>query len=207
MQSIVILADKKQKVDEFLKKNFSKEDFIIFIYPEKNEYSINQIRMIQKEVKYLNNKKRIYVFYQFEYSSLESQNALLKILEEPPLNVYFILVCQNIHRLIPTIISRTKIINLTNKLEEKENEKIYKIIERIKKGNFFIDVLNREEAKEIIIFIIYYFKKELKNDLKVYSILKEAIKTLFLLENNYLNPQLVLDNLLIFINNYYNEIK
>jgi len=208
MQSIVILTDKKERVDDFIKKNFSKEDFIIYINPEKNEYSINQIRNIKKEIKYLNNKKRIYVFYEFERSSLESQNALLKILEEPPLNVYFILVCKNIYQIIPTIISRTKVVNLKNQFKEKENEKIYQIIQRIKKGKiFFVDVVDREEAKEMIMSIIYYFKKELNNNLKIYAILKEAIKSFFLLEKNYLNPQLTIDNLIIFINKYYNEIK
>jgi hypothetical protein len=118
------------------------------------------------------------------------------------------LVCQNLYRLLPTVISRAKVIDLKNKAEEKENEKIEKVIEKIKKGElFFVDVTDRNEAKELTLFLIYYFKKELKDDLKVYQILKEAVKNLFLLENNYLNPQLVFDNLLIFIYKCYNELK
>jgi len=206
MQSMILLTKEKECVDEFLKKNFSKDDIITFLYPEKNEYSINQIRSLQQEVKYFNPKKRIYVFYEFERSSLESQNAFLKLLEEPPSSVYFILACQNLYRLLPTVISRAKVIDLKNKAEEKENEKIEKVIEKIKKGElFFVDVTDRNEAKELTLFLIYYFKKELKGDLKVYQILKEAVKNLFLLENNYLNPQLTLDNLLIFIYKCYNK--
>jgi len=208
MQSTILLVSEKKDIEEFLKKNFSKEDIIVSLSPEKNEYSINQIRSLQQEVKYFNPKKRIYVFYEFERSSLESQNAFLKLLEEPPSNVYFILVCQNLYRLLPTVVSRAKVIDLKNKAEEKENEKIEKVIEKIKKGElFFVDVTDRNEAKELILFLIYYFKKELKRDLKVYQILKEAVKNLFLLENNYLNPQLTFDNLLIFIYKCYNEIK
>jgi DNA polymerase III delta prime subunit len=206
MQSTILLVSEKKNIEEFLRKNFSKEDIIVSLSPEKNEYSINQIRNLQQEVKYFNPKKRIYVFYEFERSSLESQNAFLKLLEEPPSNVYFILVCQNLYRLLPTVISRAKVIDLKNKAEEKENEKIEKVIEKIKKGElFFVDVTDRNEAKELTLFLIYYFKKELKGDLKVYQILKEAVKNLFLLENNYLNPQLTLDNLLIFIYKYYNK--
>ena len=208
MQSTILLVSEKKDTEEFLRKNFSKEDIIVSLSPKKNEYSINQIRTLQQEVKYFNPKKRIYVFYEFERSSLESQNAFLKLLEEPPSSVYFILVCQNLYRLLPTVISRAKVIDLKNKAEEKENEKIEKVIEKIKKGElFFVDVTDRNEAKELTLFLIYYFKKELKDDLKVYQILKEAVKNLFLLENNYLNPQLMFDNLLIFIYKCYNEIK
>jgi len=208
MQSTILLVSEKKDTEEFLRKNFSKEDIIVSLSPEKNEYSINQIRSLQQEVKYFNTNKRIYVFYEFERSSLESQNAFLKLLEEPPSSVYFILVCQNLYRLLPTVISRAKVIDLKNKAEEKENEKIEKVIEKIKKGElFFVDVTDRNEAKELTLFLIYYFKKELKDDLKVYQILKEAVKNLFLLENNYLNPQLMFDNLLIFIYKCYNEIK
>ena len=208
MQSTILLVSEKKDTEEFLRKNFSKEDIIVSLSPKKNEYSINQIRSLQQEVKYFNTNKRIYVFYEFERSSLESQNAFLKLLEEPPSSVYFILVCQNLYRLLPTVISRAKVIDLKNKAEEKENEKIEKVIEKIKKGElFFVDVTDRNEAKELTLFLIYYFKKELKDDLKVYQILKEAVKNLFLLENNYLNPQLMFDNLLIFIYKCYNEIK
>ena len=208
MQSTILLVSEKKDTEEFLRKNFSKEDIIVSLSPKKNEYSINQIRSLQQEVKYFNPKKRIYVFYEFERSSLESQNSFLKLLEEPPSSVYFILVCQNLYRLLPTVISRAKVIDLKNKAEEKENEKIEKVIEKIKKGElFFVDVTDRNEAKELTLFLIYYFKKELKDDLKVYQILKEAVKNLFLLENNYLNPQLMFDNLLIFIYKCYNEIK
>jgi len=208
MQSIILLTNKKKDIEEFLKKNFSKDDIFVFLSPEKNEYSINQIRSLQQEVKYFNPKKRVYVFYEFDRSSLESQNAFLKLLEEPPLNVYFILTCQNLYQLLPTIISRTKVIDCKKKEEDKKNEKIEKMIEKIKKGElFFVEVVDRNEVKELTLFLIYYFKKEIKSDLKVYRILKEAIKNLFLLENNYLNAQLTFDNLLIFIYKCYNEIK
>jgi len=208
MQSIIILTNEKKEVEKFLKKNFSKEDIIVYLSPEKNEYSINQIRCLQEEVKYFNPKNRVYVFYDFERSSLESQNAFLKLLEEPPLNVYFLLVCQNLYQLLPTISSRAKVINLKKNEENKENEKIKKLIEMIKRGQlFFIDITDRNQAREMILFLIYYFKKELRYNLRVYPILKEAIKNLFLLEHNYVNPQLTFDHLLIFIYKCYNEIK
>jgi len=210
MQSIILLTNENKQIDEFIKKNFSKEDIIISVFPEKTEYSINQIRSIQKEVKYFNPKKRIYVFYDFDQSSLEAQNAFLKLLEEPPENVIFILITENIYWLIPTIASRAKIINLKNNNQKTAivDEKIESMMNAIKKGNLtLVDVENKEETKKIIMSIVLFFKKQLSNEPKGYLILKEAIRYLSLLENNNLNPQTTLDNLLIFIDKCYNEIR
>jgi len=208
MQSIILIGQEKKDINEFIEKNFSKKEVIIFLSPEKNEYTIDQIRHLQKEVKYFTPKKRIYVFYNFDYSSLEAQNAFLKLLEEPPVNIHFILVCQNLYRLLPTIVSRAKTVNLKNKIVKIEDEKIKEVVTKIKNGELvFIDILDRQEVKRIILSAIYYFREKLKTDLKVYPILKEAIKNLFLLENNNLNPQTTLDNLLIFIYQCYNELR
>jgi len=213
MQSIILLTDQNEEVDNFIKKNFSNKDIIISVFPEKTEYSINQIRLIQKEVKYFNHKKRIYVFFNFHLSSSEAQNAFLKLLEEPPSNVIFILTTSNIYSLLPTIVSRTKIINLkkTNKNAENNFDKnIGKIIEKIKKGQLnLIKVNDKDSAKNITLSLINFFKTRLfiAADLKAYIILKELIKKFSLLNNNNLNPQLTVDNLLIFIYKCYNENK
>jgi hypothetical protein len=46
--------------------------------------------------------------------SLEAQNALLKLLEEPPANVYFLLAAHSTAPLLPTIMSRVQILQLKN---------------------------------------------------------------------------------------------
>jgi len=141
---------------------------------------------------------------------LEAQNAFLKLLEEPPENVIFILITENIYWLIPTIASRAKIINLKNNNQKTAivDEKIESMMNAIKKGNLtLVDVENKEETKKIIMSIVLFFKKQLSNEPKGYLILKEAIRYLSLLENNNLNPQTTLDNLLIFIDKCYNEIR
>ena len=43
----------------------------------------------------------------------QTSNKLLKILEEPPVNTYFILITSSIHAILPTIISRCQISNLS----------------------------------------------------------------------------------------------
>ncbi len=48
----------------------------------------------------------------------QAQNALLKILEEPPAHVVFILTCENRAQLLPTVLSRSACVALTGVPEE-----------------------------------------------------------------------------------------
>jgi DNA polymerase III delta prime subunit len=206
MQSIILLTNENKQVEEFLKKNFFPEDIITSLYPEKTEYRIDQIRAFQKEVKYFNPKRRVYVLYDFNHSSLEAQNAFLKLLEEPPENVNFVLVSESFYQLVPTIVSRAKVIDLKNKTKKIDNQKIEKIISKLKDNQlFFLEIADQEEAANLILSIIYYFAQQIKKEFKSYQILKESIKNLYFLQNNNLNPQITLDNLLIFIHKCYNE--
>lgn len=45
----------------------------------------------------------------------EAQNALLKVLEEPPLGTYFFIWLENLGGLLPTFISRTKVLDARSK--------------------------------------------------------------------------------------------
>lgn len=47
----------------------------------------------------------------------EAQNALLKVLEEPPLNIIFILISTSKSSLLPTIISRLPLKYLETKMD------------------------------------------------------------------------------------------
>ena len=51
---------------------------------------------------------KVYVLKNFDKATVQAQNKLLKTLEEPPLNVVFILTCSNLGNVLPTICSRVK---------------------------------------------------------------------------------------------------
>ena len=82
----------------------------------------------------------------------EALNALLKNLEEPGENTYYILTCTNLSQVLPTIKSRCEIINakwqmLNAKLQSKEQEKFIKL--NISEKFKFLDKIKiREEALE-----------------------------------------------------------
>jgi len=56
---------------------------------------------------------KIYIINLVENMNVESINALLKFLEEPPTETYAILTTENKYRVLPTILSRTEIIDFS----------------------------------------------------------------------------------------------
>src|SRR3989344_6368708 len=69
-------------------------------------------------LKPLKSKTKITVVEAYEGITTESQNALLKILEEPPNNTVIIIAVGSIGMILPTIISRCKVIDLADKSPE-----------------------------------------------------------------------------------------
>ncbi len=53
---------------------------------------------------------RIFIIKDAHLMTTEAQNALLKILEEPPKSVYFFLLCENASLLLPTVRSRAPVL-------------------------------------------------------------------------------------------------
>lgn len=86
------------------------------IEPIKNSISISEIRSIQEFVKLKTISKqeinRIIVVENAQCLTLEAQNAFLKLLEEPPAGTLIILTASDPQGLLPTIISRTQVINI-----------------------------------------------------------------------------------------------
>lgn len=56
--------------------------------------------------------KKIYVLWNADDMSEIVQNKILKTIEEPPANTYFILACKTVSKFLPTIMSRVKKIEL-----------------------------------------------------------------------------------------------
>lgn len=81
------------------------------IYP-KNSKSIlvDDIRDLIENI-YLSpveSDKKIFVLKNFSNATIQAQNKLLKILEEPPKNAYIILGVSNASKVLPTVLSRCK---------------------------------------------------------------------------------------------------
>ena len=102
-------------------------------------------------------EKRIYIINNFEYLNNSSQNALLKILEEPPFYVTIILTSKTLNGILDTIKSRCQKIYLAEKIE---NRKIGKdnILSEVIDDKIKDDILNILENSNIMKKSQYYAK-------------------------------------------------
>src|SRR4030043_579036 len=69
---------------------------------------INEIRELREKVKYLPNilRKKVYIIDEVHMLTPEAFNALLKVLEEPPAHVIFVLATTEPNKVLSTIMSR-----------------------------------------------------------------------------------------------------
>lgn len=91
------------------------------IEPEKNSIKVDQIREMAKEI-YLKptmSSRKCFIIDEADMMNDSAQNALLKILEEPPLYATIVLITENKEKLLGTIKSRVINIEFSN-LSEKE---------------------------------------------------------------------------------------
>lgn len=101
---------------------------IIYVLPEdkKKNISVEQIRELRKEVfvKAHNANHKVFIINPADSMTVPCQNALLKVLEEPPAGVVFILICESKAALLETVISRCVTLSLTNPPREDAAEYI-----------------------------------------------------------------------------------
>jgi len=199
MIPLLLISKEKKLINKYV--NGLKVGKLFFeIIPITKEYSIEDIKNITKETKIFNPKTRIYFLENFHLSSVPAQNSFLKLLEEPPSNVQFVLTTDNRNSLLPTIISRVKIIKLIEKQSKEVVEQFispFHTTTKIPLSSF--KITDKESAKNIFLQLINFFRDKLESDKKFPIILKEILRLNSLLENNNLNPQLTVDQGLIFI--------
>lgn len=92
----------------------SESEFHIMIKPdEQGTIKVEEIRRIKKTLSLKTLQKKFFVIIDdAETMTLQSSNALLKVLEEPPQDCYFFLVTSCLDLLPATIRSRTQILRL-----------------------------------------------------------------------------------------------
>jgi replication-associated recombination protein RarA len=85
---------------------------VTHIVPEKGLIPIDRIRQLYEQTRSIQQSKRCIVIDDADTMSHDAQNALLKLLEEPVENIHFILTTHHEMQLLPTIKSRTQMIQL-----------------------------------------------------------------------------------------------
>lgn len=89
-------------------------DIIVVSNEDKAEISVIKIRDMVKEVfiKPSVSLKKIFIIDNAHLMNDAAQNALLKVIEEPPEYAMFLLLCENRNKILPTILSRCSVISI-----------------------------------------------------------------------------------------------
>ena len=199
---ILVVNDIETTINELVSK-YPLHSIRIIKNEEKEEFLTAQAALAIKEAYIASNEKK-YIFLCGTTFRKEAQNSLLKILEEPPKNVVFIIITNSKTSLLPTIYSRLPYKYLKksvlkaeslldiNKLDLKD---IYNFLKENQK-------ISKSEAKDIVeSILIKVNNQKIKLSRKQLELFSISIK---LLELNS-RPINVLTTLLLFLANQKNK--
>lgn len=179
--------------------------------PEKKEFSIDTVREIKTHLIHHNSEPRIFILHNFDFATVEAQNALLKTLEEKQEQVQIVLSVEKSDAVLPTIRSRTRIVRLSHELiavSEEIRAELQKAVSQhvpVVTATPFLSI-SGEDTNRIFDEIIIFFSERLTQlDPHAPAILKSAFKTKQLFNSNNLNHQLALDSLLLTIMDHYKQ--
>ncbi|ECL9485163.1 DNA polymerase III subunit delta', partial [Campylobacter jejuni] len=113
--SKIIISEDFLGIKEEMINNFGIKKLRFFI--PQNEFLLDDARAVEKESYIAETEEKIIVLMADSYR-IEAQNFLLKLLEEPPKNIKFLIVIPSKNLLLPTIKSRL-ICEKRNKIKAK----------------------------------------------------------------------------------------
>ena len=201
-------------IEKLVKEHSVAPHNIFIIEPLTKEFSIQQIRLIKKEVIYKAKEPRLYVLRQFDTASYEAQNAFLKTLEQPPRGVSFVLVVSNKYRLLPTVQSRatTHILVEKEKSEASTNAVDAALSDLIERADLSIlsgsALSTKTYSNPLHLYdeIIRFFRSRISQDSKTTSILRKALLLRSYVSNNHGDSQNGIDQLAISIYKLYSQM-
>ena len=197
MQSYLLIGEYQNDLDNLIKKHNLKVSHF-------EAQKIEDIRRIQKMASLSQNQNVGFVLENFDKASEEAQNAFLKSLEEPPKNVFYILLASKKDNITETIISRCEVVENLKKhdLSEDERQEILNF-ENMEKGEKFLYISKINDRKVALSFLqnflIIMHKNFLKNPQKKYQkILSVTNETIKFIEKYNGNVQLHLLRFLLY---------
>jgi len=211
-QSFLIIAKNKNEASSYTadllkEKGVNSLDINLQIYEK--TMGIADVRNIQKAIllKPFRGKTKAVIIDTYESITLEAQNALLKILEEPPANTIIVIMTAKRELILPTIISRCKIIVLKekeNKLTEADSTELKNALNILLNGQtgtklkIAQDIAKDKEnvalwLEKMLVFIIKEIIKDNQNS-KYLNILKKLQKTYKTIGNTNVNQRTALEN-------------
>ena len=188
------IINEKNKSFKLLQNNSHPNFYLIDLLNDKKNIDVSQIReMISYTNKSaFNNMARLILIDNIENLNKNSVNALLKIIEEPNENIFFILINNSEKKILPTLKSRCLTFKINFTFDESIN-----VSNQILNQNIFdlmsLDLFNYYNTPGDIINLIN-FSKQKKINLNDYTIVDFLN---LLIENGYYKKDRYIKNLLI----------
>jgi DNA polymerase III delta prime subunit len=216
-QSILIVTPDKNLAASYMSdlfKEFEVDPLDINSQTHEKAMGIEDVRNIQKAIllKPFHGKTKAVALDLHKDITLEAQNALLKILEEPPNNTLIVIKIANRELLLPTIISRCKVVILQEKekkLIETDLSRFQNDLEILTRGKIgdklkLAELLTKDKEdpslwlEKMSIFIKNRLEQESKN-IKYLNFLKGLQKTYKDIKSTNASHRAALENLFLSI--------
>ena len=178
----------------FLNGDLEREYVDIINYKSsKASFGVDEVRDIIEEVskKPFEGDRKVIIIHEGNKLTIQAQNALLKTIEEPPIGVHIIILCESLELILDTIKSRCEIYKLTpltkNELYEYIKIKGFDYNESdIRSAIAFSEGIpgridryfNDENLRELRNKVIELIKSLNKNDVEIVLQQEEALSTL-----------------------------
>ncbi len=207
--STLITSSNSEQIDQkinqichFLKNEINPNNPDIFIINDQTGWTIELTRQIKNFLakKPFNHPNKIVIIYDAHELNTESQNALLKTLEDPGENNYLIITTPKPSKLLSTIISRCQTIKLKNDNLQCQTNDCFIFSHDIKKDLILSETLSKDKTQVLPL---------LENQLKIYhslivsnpsvqnsKTLQKIIKAIQMIEAN-VDPKSALDFLFL----------
>ena len=206
--TLLITPDRNQvnqKIDEiclFLENQINQNNPDIFIVNEQTGWTIELTRQIKNFLskKPFNHPNKIVIIYDAHQLNNESQNALLKTLEDPGPNNFIILATSKPSKLLSTIISRCQNIKLKNQPTDCSTNQCLIFSQNIKKDLVLSETLSKDKT-QVLPFLEQQLKDyqlllQQKPSTQNSKIVQKIIKSINMIESN-VDPKSALDFLFL----------
>lgn len=218
MQSYLLTCLQDSFIDHYIKDmkdRYTISDINTHIFSSETSVTIEMVRTMQTicSRKPLGGGSLLIVIKNIDCATTEAANALLKLLEEPPAFAYILLTATNIHKILPTIISRSHIVHdkhivaIDPTKMEKIKQQFQTIISSSPGQRIVLSqkiAASREDTLTFLVQLLYMLEPILVSDIPEIPLAKKEIATIIqkiiyaqkYIESN-VNHKLVLDVLFL----------
>lgn len=211
MQSFLITGLDKEAVlakARAIAKEHEIDPFDFSVIEDEKTFGIDTFRKNKDQIflKPIRGANKIVVLDLWSGATIEAQNAMLKVLEEPPESTMLAILGKKKDYFLPTIVSRCQIIEIKDSYEVGEGKEFEDLLSSHMTKKFVAaqDLSkDKEKALEFIKEAVLYLREKMRKEAvgeeakRAARMIRELEKAYYSLSETNINPRMVLENLLL----------